>query len=167
MTFVLSRSNDGAITYDPPDADHSYNVKVMLLSAPPPEDLFEKTCHFADSGAYSRETLVHPTRVIQFLVGVRGKNETMAIGGPWSPSLDGADPEGDPSVLVRTAVRACRALTGVDLSGCTQWHRFLEIHYRRQETSSRPARTETTVIFLPDVWSVMPTRAEYIDTEAR
>ena len=45
--------------------------------------------------------------------------------------------------------------------------RFLEIHYRRQETSSRPARTETTVIFLPDVWSVMPTRAEYIDTEAR
>ena len=45
------------------------------------------------TGAYSRETLVHPTRVIQFLVGVRGKNETMAIGGPWSPSLDGADPE--------------------------------------------------------------------------
>ena len=84
-----------------------------------------------------------------------------------SPSLDGPDPEGDPSVLVRTAIRVCRALTGVDLSGCTQWHRFLEIHYRRQETSSRPARTETTVIFLPDVWSVMPTRAEYIDTEAR
>ena len=67
---------------------------------------------------------MHPTRVIQFLVGVRGKNETMAIGGPWSPSLDGADPEGDPSVLVRTAIRACRALTGVDLSGCTQWHRY-------------------------------------------
>ena len=75
------------MTYDPPDADHSYNVKVMLLSAPPPEDLFEKTCHFADSGAYSRETLVHPTRVIQFLVGVRGKNETMAIGGPWYDSF--------------------------------------------------------------------------------
>ena len=45
-------------------------------------------CPFA--GPFSRETLVHPTRVIQFLVGVRGKNETMAIGGPWSPSLDGA-----------------------------------------------------------------------------
>ena len=41
------------VTYDPPDADHSYNVKVMLLSAPPPEDLFEKTCHFADSGERS------------------------------------------------------------------------------------------------------------------
>ena len=80
-------SGESAPTYDPTDADHSYNVKVMLLSAPPPEDLFEKTCHFADSGAYSRETLVHPTRVIQFLVGVRGKNETMAIGGPWYESL--------------------------------------------------------------------------------
>ena len=45
--------------------------------------------------------------------------------------------------------------------------RFLEIHYRRQETSTRSARTETTVIFLPDVWSVMPTRVEYSDTEAR
>jgi hypothetical protein len=36
--------------YDPPDADHSFNVKVMLLSTPPPEDLYEKTCHMADSG---------------------------------------------------------------------------------------------------------------------
>ena len=41
-------------TYDPPDADHSYNVKVMLLSAPPPEDLYEKTCHFADSGEFKQ-----------------------------------------------------------------------------------------------------------------
>ncbi len=65
---------------------------------------------------------------------MRGKNETMAIGGPWSPSLDGPNPDKDPSVLVRTAIRACRALTGIDLSGCTQWKRFLEIHYRRQET---------------------------------
>lgn len=45
----------------------------------------------------------------------------MAIGGPWSPSLDGADPEGDPQVLIRTAVRTCRALTGIDLSCVTKW----------------------------------------------
>ncbi len=83
---------------------------------------------------HAREHLTHPTRAIQFLVGMRGKNETMAIGGPWSPSLDGPNPDKDPSVLVRTAIRACRALTGIDLSGCTQWKRFLEIHYRRQET---------------------------------
>ena len=116
-------------------------------------------------GATNRDNLVHPTRAIQFLVGTRGKNETLAIGGPWSPSLDGPNPDKDPSVLVRTAIRVCRALTGIDLSTCTQWHRFLEIHYRRQETSTKPARTETTVIFLPDIWSVMPTPNEHSDTK--
>ena len=105
--------------------------------------------------------MVHPTRAIQFLVGVRGKNEAMAIGGPWSPSLDGPNPGSDPSVLVRTATRACKALTGIDLTACTRWCRFLEIHYRRQESSSKPARTETTVIYLPDIWSVMPNQEEF------
>jgi DBC1 len=66
---------------------------------------------------------VHPTRLINFLVGVRGKTkETMAIGGPWSPSLDGPNPDKDPSVLIKTAIRTCKALTGVDLSSCTQWY---------------------------------------------
>ena len=85
---------------------------------------------FASLGATNRDNLVHPTRAIQFLVGARGKNETIAIGGPWSPSLDGPNPESDPSVLVKTAIRVTRALTGIDLTNCTQWHRFLEIHYR-------------------------------------
>lgn len=52
---------------------------------------------------------------------MRGKDEAMAIGGHWSPSLDGADPEKDPSVLIKTAIRCCKALTGIDLSLCTQW----------------------------------------------
>lgn len=64
---------------------------------------------------------VHPTRLVNFLVGLRGKNETMAIGGPWSPSLDGPKPDKDPQVLIRTAIRNCKALTGIDLSTCTQW----------------------------------------------
>lgn len=59
--------------------------------------------------------------LFQFLVGMRGKDEAMAIGGHWSPSLDGADPERDPSVLIKTATRCCKALTGIDLSLCTQW----------------------------------------------
>merc|ERR1719273_2730527 len=137
----------------------------MLLALPPPDVLIEKTCQLAESSATNRDNLVHPTRAIQFLVGTRGKNETLAIGGPWSPSLDGPNPESDPSVLVRTAIRVCRALTGIDLTNCTQWHRFLEIHYRRQETSSKPSRTETTVIFLPDIWSVMPTSSEHVDAK--
>ena len=53
-------------------------------------------------GYHNRDSLIHPTRAIQFLVGVRGKNETMAIGGPWSPTLDGPNPGSDPSVLIYT-----------------------------------------------------------------
>ena len=33
--------------------------------------------------------------------------------------------------------------------------------FRRQETTTKPQRTETTVIYLPDIWSVMPTAEEY------
>lgn len=52
---------------------------------------------------------------------MRSKSEVMAIGGAWSPSLDGADPANDPAVLVRTATRTVKALTGLDLSACSQW----------------------------------------------
>merc|ERR1712223_904410 len=153
--------SDPDAIFDPNDADHIYSAKVMLMALPQPDELFQKTCQLGESSYHNRDSLIHPTRAIQFLVGVRGKNETMAIGGPWSPTLDGPNPGSDPSVLVRTAIRTCKALAGIDLSNCTKWHRFLEIHYRRQETSTKPQRTETTVVFLPDVWSVMPTSEDY------
>ena len=128
------------------------------------ETLYDKTCHLIEKDADSkdgRDGLVHPSRAIKFLVGLKGKSETMAIGGPWSPSLDGGDPKNDPSVLIKTAIRTCGAMTGIDLSNCTQWTRFNEIHYRRQATSNKPARTETVVIFFPDVWSCMPSKIDY------
>nr|CAD7572831.1 unnamed protein product [Timema californicum] len=155
---------------EPPDADYIFSAKVMLMSMPTMEEIFKKCCSLAEDKEKERENddardFVHPTRLVNFLVGLRGKNETMAIGGPWSPSLDGQDPEKDPSVLVKTAIRTCRALTGVDLSHCTQWYRFLEIYYRRAETTHKgrlvPARVETVVLFLPDVWSCVPARLEW------
>ena len=100
--------------YEPADADYQYSAKVMLLSLPSTEDFHRKCC-------LDEEEFVHPARLIRFLVGHRGKNETMAIGGPWSPSLDGSNPQSDPQVLIRTAIRTCKALTGIDLSACTQW----------------------------------------------
>lgn len=105
--------------YDPADADNSFSAKVMLMGVPPMTEIYRKC--FATADEKDRVDFVHPTRVINFLVGVLGKNETMAIGGAWSPSLDGANPGGDPSVLIRTAIRTCKALTGIDLSPCTQW----------------------------------------------
>jgi len=150
--------------YDPADADYTYVAKVMLLAAPQLEDLYEKTCHLIEKDSEDkdpRDGLVHPSRALKFLIGLKGKSETMAIGGPWSPSLDGADPVNDPGVLIKTAIRTCGAMTGIDLSKCTQWTKFTEIHYRRQASSTKPARTETVVMFFPDVWSAMPNKIEY------
>jgi len=150
--------------YDPEDADYRYVAKVMLLASPDLEEFYEKTCHLIEKDSQKddpRENLIHPSRALKFLVGLKGKSETMAIGGPWSPSLDGSDPANDPSVLIKTAVRTCKAMSGLDLSACSQWTRFLEIHYRRQATSTKPARTETVVIFLPDVWTLMPNKEDY------
>ena len=107
---------ESTAVFEPSDADYAYSAKVMLLSLLPMDEFLRKCCPEDD-----KEDFVHPARLIRFLVGHRGKNETMAIGGPWSPSLDGADPKSDPQVLIRTAIRTCKALTGIDLSSCTQW----------------------------------------------
>ncbi|XP_031842114.1 cell division cycle and apoptosis regulator protein 1 isoform X2 [Nomia melanderi] len=150
---------------EPSDADYIFSAKVMLISMPAMEEIYKRCCGVSEDRDPDRD-YVHPTRLINFLVGLRGKNETMAIGGPWSPSLDGPNPEKDPSVLIRTAVRTCKALTGIDLSSCTQWYRFLELYYRRAETTHKsgrvvPSRVETVILFLPDVWSCVPTRLEW------
>ncbi|XP_041426923.1 cell division cycle and apoptosis regulator protein 1-like isoform X2 [Xenopus laevis] len=150
---------------DPPDADHTYSVKVMLLASPSLEELYHKSCALAEDPIEVREGFQHPARLIKFLVGMKGKDEAMAIGGHWSPSLDGPNPDKDPSVLIRTAVRCCKALTGIELSLCTQWYRFAEIRYHRPEETHKgrtvPAHVETVVLFFPDVWHCLPTRSEW------
>nr|CAD7415635.1 unnamed protein product [Timema poppensis] len=123
---VLDGRADSNLDLPVLDGRAQHDKRVMLMSMPTMEEIFKKCCSLAEDKEKERENddardFVHPTRLVNFLVGLRGKNETMAIGGPWSPSLDGQDPEKDPSVLVKTAIRTCRALTGVDLSHCTQW----------------------------------------------
>lgn len=77
---------------DPPDADYLYSAKVMLMSTPAIQDIYKKCFARAEDGEKIEEVereFIHPTRLISFLVGLRGKNETMAIGGAWSKKLDG------------------------------------------------------------------------------
>lgn len=99
--------------------------QVMLLASPTEEELYKKSCCLAEDMPDCMEHFQHPTRLLQFLVGTRGKNEPMAIGGPWSPSLDGPNPQSNPHVLIKTAIRTTKALTGIDLSSCTQWYVLL------------------------------------------
>ena len=91
------------------------------------EDFYEQCCSRPQDSSDVRENFQHPTRLINFLVGQKGKNEAMAIGGPWSPSLDGQDPLNDTTVLIKTAIRTTKALTGIDLSDCLHWYVFIFI----------------------------------------
>jgi hypothetical protein len=94
----------------------------MLMGTPPIQEMYQKCFANAEDKEKDEERdFIHPARLINFLVGTRGKNETMAIGGPWSPSLDGENPKTNPNVLIKTAIRNCKALTGIDLSDCTRW----------------------------------------------
>ncbi|KAM7348866.1 cell division cycle and apoptosis regulator protein 1-like isoform 2-T2 [Cochliomyia hominivorax] len=147
---------------EPADASYLYSAKVMLMSLPPIAEIYKKCFENEDDPDHHP---VHPSRLINFLVGVKGRVGPMAIGGPWSPSLDGENPDTDPSVLIRTAIRTCKALTGIDLSNCTQWYRFVELYYHRTEYKNMekdgPPRVETVVIYLPDVHSCMPSIEEW------
>lgn len=136
----------------------------------------------------------HPLKHLKFLVGrkppkassassSRSKSlgELQLPGGSWTPE-DGAHPVRDPSVLLKTAVRTVKEATGLDLAGCLQWVRFLEVSYQKPAadvakagTSSSSASasaalagpesglvTERVLVLLADAWSVaQPNRAAY------
>ncbi|XP_052262655.1 cell division cycle and apoptosis regulator protein 1-like isoform X2 [Dreissena polymorpha] len=161
----VDRVGQSPAVLDPPDADHLYSAKVMLIACPSLDELYHKSCSLSQDPESMQENFVHPTRLINFLVGVKGKNEPIAIGGAWSPSLDGANPMEDPKVLIKTAIRTSKALTGINLSSCTKWYRVAEVRYLRAEETHKgklvPARVETSVIYLPDVWSCEPTHLEW------
>ncbi|XP_035125511.1 cell cycle and apoptosis regulator protein 2 isoform X2 [Callithrix jacchus] len=141
----------------PADSDPAYSSKVLLLSSPGLEELYRCCMLFVDDMAEPRETPEHPLKQIKFLLG-RKEEEAVLVGGEWSPSLDGLNPQADPQVLVRTAIRWAQAQTGIDLSSCTKWWRFAEFQYLQP---GPPRRLQTVVVYLPDVWTIMPTLEEW------
>ncbi|XP_028921687.1 cell cycle and apoptosis regulator protein 2 isoform X1 [Ornithorhynchus anatinus] len=141
----------------PADASPSYSAKVLLLSTPGLEELYRCSLLFVDDAAEPRESPESPLKQIKFLLGQK-EDEAVLVGGEWSPSLDGPNPEADPQVLVHTAIRWARAQTGIDLSSCTKWCRVAEFQYLQM---GPPRRQQTVVVFLPDVWSLMPPLEEW------
>lgn len=92
MNKEIAPLNEIDAVLDPPDADYLYSAKVMLMSTPAIQDIYKKCFARAEDTEKLEDPerdFVHPTRLINFLVGLRGKNETMAIGGAWSKKLDG------------------------------------------------------------------------------
>ncbi|XP_074838021.1 cell cycle and apoptosis regulator protein 2 isoform X2 [Carettochelys insculpta] len=141
----------------PEDTDAAFSAKVMLLSSPGLEEFYRHCLLYIDDPSEQKESPEHPTKQIKFLLG-RKEDEAVLIGGAWSPSLDGPEPESDPMVLVRTAIRCTKAQTGLDLSACTKWFRFAEFRYLQQ---GDPLQRETVVVFVPAIWSCMPSLEEW------
>jgi hypothetical protein len=101
-------------------------MQVMLMSSPDIQTLISRSCLINNENgknpSINPDDLEHPSKLIKFLVGVRYQNEYFPLGGPWSESLDGSNPETNPQVLIRTAIRCVNAQTGIDLSKCIQWY---------------------------------------------
>ncbi|KAG9335485.1 hypothetical protein JZ751_004614 [Albula glossodonta] len=102
----------------------AYIAKVILLSVPSAEELYRKCCGLSQDQQEPQGGAL--------------------LGGPWCPETDGANPEKDPLVLIRTAVRCVKEQTGLDLSHCCQWNKMAEVRYLCG------GEVETLVIYLPD-----------------
>ncbi|XP_057176501.1 cell cycle and apoptosis regulator protein 2 isoform X3 [Triplophysa rosa] len=131
----------------------TFTVRVLLLSTPCLEDFYSLCCNLSKDGQTQKDA-VHPTTLLKFMLTDIG-GELRLPGGSWSSSTDGAEPVKDSQTLINTAVRCVKHQTALDLSACTQWHRMAELKYLSE------GKTETVVVFLPDVWSLMPTATEW------
>ena len=67
-----------------------YNVKVMLMGIEPKPS----------SNAHGQ----HTVNLLKFLVAKEDRSDLMCIGGFWSKSKDGGNPDTDESSLIRTAM---------------------------------------------------------------
>uniref|UniRef100_A0A183AK28 SAP domain-containing protein n=1 Tax=Echinostoma caproni TaxID=27848 RepID=A0A183AK28_9TREM len=166
--------------------ESGYFVNVLLLSMPQMTSLHEKTVVRAENSERTRGSL---RKYVQIMASVKGNEGFKAIGGSWKADLDGADPAKDPRTLINTAIRTCKEQLKLDLSSCTQWHRFLEFRYGRTEGSTaRPTSVlfpgadlwgrkypdsgkdtaspskpfhKIVVYFIPDVWSLVPSSSDW------
>ncbi|VAI89760.1 unnamed protein product [Triticum turgidum subsp. durum] len=127
-----------------------WNAKVLLMSG-------MSNGAFADitSMRSTDERVVHLNNILKFAVFKKDRS-LLAIGGPWNAALDGGDPLVDCSCLIRTAIRYVKELVQVDLSNCTSWNRFLEVHYNRVGNDGLFSHKEITVLFVPNLSECIP-----------
>eukprot|EP00300_Choanocystis_sp_HF-7_P009561 c16500_g1_i2.p1 GENE.c16500_g1_i2~~c16500_g1_i2.p1 ORF type:complete len:776 (+),score=228.55 c16500_g1_i2:276-2603(+) len=139
--------------------EHRFQSRVMLMTGFPREEIAR-----LERGG-GREGVLE---MINFLIArvpspspsssVGECSSIVAIGGVYDPNQDGAQPT--EQSLINTAVRCCKLQTRIDLSRCTEWHRFLDIEYERGDEVINgdlcPAHRVTTVIWIPNIWDHIP-----------
>jgi len=103
----------------------------------------------------TEERVFHLNNILKFAVFKKDRS-LFAIGGPWNAAIDGGDPSVDCSCLIRTAIRCVKELVQVDLSNCTHWNRFVEVHYNRIGKDGLFSHKEITVLFVPNLLECLP-----------
>lgn len=137
-------------SYSTNTPDTVWNVKVLLMSGMS-NGAFTDICSLRSA----EERIAHWNNVLKFAV-FKKDHALIAIGGPWSATIDGGDPLIDCSCLMRTAIRCTKELVQVDLSNCTHWNHFLEVHYNRIGKDGLFSHKEITVLFVPNLSECIP-----------
>jgi len=127
-----------------------WNAKVLLMSGMSKGAFAEIT-----SLRNTEERVFHLNNILKFAVFKKDRS-LFAIGGPWNAAIDGGDPSVDCSCLIRTAIRCVKELVQVDLSNCTHWNRFVEVHYNRIGKDGLFSHKEITVLFVPNLSECLP-----------
>ncbi|VAH90098.1 unnamed protein product [Triticum turgidum subsp. durum] len=137
-------------SYSTGTPDTVWNVKVLLMSGMS-NGAFADICSLRSA----EERIAHWNNVLKFAV-FKKDHALITIGGPWSAAIDGGDPLIDCSCLVRTAIRCTKELVQIDLSNCTHWNHFLEVHYNRIGKDGLFSHKEITVLFVPNLSECIP-----------
>lgn len=121
-----------------PETEPKITARVMLLSSVKPEEPEDDK---------KKPIVPHLSKRIKFLVAKKANGGLMSIGGTWNAKKDGADPKKD-ATLIKTAIRHCKEICGIDLTPCKKWYKFIEVKYKRANGVE-----DRTVVFLPDIWN--------------
>ncbi|CAH1431135.1 unnamed protein product [Lactuca virosa] len=142
---------------DPVKSEHTrWNAKIVLMSG-----LSQNALEELSSERDYEDRIPHFCNMIRFAC-LKSGNTFKAIGGLWE-TTDGNDPSVDKSILVHTALRYAKDLTGLDLKNCQHWNPFLEIHYDRVKKDGIFSHKEVTVLYVPDLSDCLPSADAWRD----
>jgi len=141
------------------DAPIRWNTKCTFISG-----LDEKSYRDVLKGKFEGGS--HLMNALKFVTVREEKDKKktgiMCLGGPYDPHIDGGNPDSDDQGLKNACVRHVKAQTLLDLTPCTTWIRFCDVHYSRVDPDGRECQ-EVTVIFIVDISAIIPSAEDWPD----
>lgn len=145
-----------------------YSVRVMMCTGLP---------HSGDRKHLSKQLKFLFLRENSQLTCIGGPYNQLLDGGDWQPAYGSEDSDYDPELgFKRAAIRHCLDQTDLDLSGVSQWWRFIDICYHRkiepdldtpisldpQTFRSPNSALCCTLIYVISLWDIVPSLDDYL-----